>query len=120
MDTTKLVLDVLSEALTVPVSTDMPATRDHARPSRYVLVDLTGDQSDAFILRPRYDLTCWGTSDREARSIAISAVEALQEAAMDHPYLSSCDLETMSREEWDRNGHGRYLAVVQLVINTDD
>jgi len=116
MDTTKIVTDILTEALSVTVSTDIP--RD--RPERLVLVDLTGDQSDEFILRPRYDLTCWGTSDRDAHGIALSAVQALQEAALDHPYLSACQLETMSREEWSRNGQGRYLAVVDLTINTDD
>lgn len=116
MNTTNLVLDLLSDALDVPVSTDMP--RD--RPTRLVLVDLSGDQSTPFLLRPRYDLTCWGTSDRDAHGLALSAVQALQEAALDHPYLSDCQLETMSREEWSRNGQGRYLAVVDLVINTDD
>lgn len=120
MNTTKLVLDVLSDALAVPVSTDMPATRDHVTPSRYVLVDLSGGQSDGIILRPRYDLTCWGTTDRDAHGIAISAVQALQDAALDHPYLSACQLETLSREEWSRNGQGRYLAIVDLVINTDE
>lgn len=116
MDTTKLVVDLLAEALSVPVSTDMPRDRPH----RLVLVDLSGDESDPFILRPRYDLTCWGTSDRDARGIALSAVQALQDAALDHPYLSACQLETMSREEWSRNGQGRYLAIVDLVINTED
>ena len=85
-----------------------------------VLVDLSGDQSTLFLLMPRYDLTCWGSSDRDAHGIALSAVQALQEAALDHPYLSDCQLETMSREEWSRDGQGRYLAVVQLVINTDE
>lgn len=116
MDATKLVLDLLSDALSVPVSTDIP--RD--RPERLVLVDLSGDESTPYLLRPRYDLTCWGTSDKDAKGIAISAVQALQEAALDHPYLSACQLETMSREEWTRNGQGRYLAVVGLVINIDN
>ena len=116
MDATKLVVDLLSESLTVPVSTDMPRNRVE----RMVLVDLSGDQSTPFLLMPRYDLTCWGSSDRDAHGIALSAVQALQEAALDHPYLSDCQLETMSREEWSRDGQGRYLAVVQLVINTDE
>ena len=116
MDATKLVIDILSDALTVPVSTDIP--RD--RPDRLVLVDLSGDESTPYLLRPRYDLTCWGTSDSDAKGIALSAVQALQEAALDHPYLSACQLETMSREEWTRNGQGRYLAVVGLVINIDN
>lgn len=115
MDTTKLVIDLLKEALTVPVKTDMP--RD--RPDRLVLVDLAGDSSTPFLLRPRYNLTCWGISDRDAHGIALSAVQALQEAALDHPYLSSVALEAMSREEWSRNGQGRYLATVDLVINTE-
>ena len=116
MDATKLVVGILSEELDVPVSTDMPSDR----PARLVLVDLSGFQTTGFLLMPRYDLTCWGSSDRDAHGIALSAVQALQEASLDHPYLSACHLETMSREEWSRNGQGRYLAVIQLVINTDE
>ena len=120
MDATKLVLDILTESLAVPASTEMPRQRDHAMPERYVLVDLSGYQSDGFVHRPRFDLTCWGTSDRDARGIALSAVQAIQEAAMDHPYLSACDLETLSREEWSRTGQGRYLAIIELAVNTDE
>ena len=115
MDTTELVIGILTDALTVPASTDMPADG----PKRAVLVDLSGDQSTPFLLMPRYALTCWGDSDRDAKGIALSAVQALQEAAETHPYLSACQLETMSREEWSRNGQGRYVAEVQLVINTE-
>lgn len=115
MDTTQLVLDVLKDALSVPVSTDMPKNREE----RYILVDLSGDASTPFLLQPRYTLTCWGASDPDAKGIALSAVEALQEAAEDHPYLSACTLETLSREEWSRNGHSRYLAFVDLVINIE-
>ena len=97
-DATLTVLEVLRDALTVEVTTDMPKDR----PSRLVLVDLTGDQSDAFILRPRFALTCWGTSDKDAHGLAISAVEA------------------MSREEWSRTGQSRYMAEVTLIINTDE
>ena len=115
MDTTKIVVDILADAMAVPVSTEMPADR----PERYVLVDLSGDQSTPYVCRPRYALTCWGTSDVDAHGIAISAVQALQEAAMDHWLLSSCQLETMSREEWSRNGQSRYVAMVDLTINTE-
>ena len=116
MDTTKLVVDILSEALDVPVSTDIPS----GRPERLVLVDQSGDQSTPHLLMPRYDLTCWGLSDRDAKGVAMSALQALQEASLDHPYLSACQLETMSHEQWSRNGQGRYLVVVDLIINTDD
>lgn len=116
LDATLIVLEVLKEALTVKVTTDIPKDR----PDKLVLVDLSGDQSDGFILRPRFALTCWGTSDKDAHGLALSAVEALQEAALDHPYLSACDLETMSREEWSRTGQSRYMAEVTLIINTDE
>lgn len=116
MDPTELVVGILSDALAVPVSTDIPAER----PDRLVLVDLTGDQSDELILRPRYALTCWGVSDKDAHGIAMSAVDALRDSAWDHPYLSAVQLETMSREEWSRNGQSRYVAEVDLVINTDE
>lgn len=120
MDATDLVVDILSEALTVPVSSDMRRERDHVLPTRYVLVSKSGDQSDEYLLRPRYALTCWGTSDKDAHGIALSAVQALQEAALDHPYLFAAQLETMSREEWSRTGQSRYLCEVDLTINTDE
>lgn len=115
MDTTPLVVGILTDVLDVPVTTDMPKNR----PERLVLVDLTGDQSTPYVLHPRYSLTCWGTSDRDAHGIALAAVQALWEAAEDHPYLSSCDLETMSRDEWSANGQSRYLVEVTLTVNIE-
>ena len=111
-----LVVGLLEDALAVPICTDIP--RD--RPPRMVLVSLDGDASSEFLLKPRVALTCWGTSDRDAHEGALSAVQALQDAALDHPYLSGVDLETMSRDEWSRTGQGRYLAILNLTINVDD
>ena len=115
MDPIGLAVDILKESLDAEVSTEMPKDR----PSRYVMVGLDGDSSTEFLLRPRLALTCWGTSDRDANSLAISAIEALRDASLDHPYLSSCDLETLSREEWSRNGQSRYLAIITLTVNVD-
>ena len=115
MDPIALVRGLLTETLAAPVLTDIPKDR----PPRMVMVDLESDGSDEFILRPRIALTCWGTTDRDAHGLAVSAVQALQDAALDHAYLSAAQLETMSREEWSRNGQSRYIAIVELVINTD-
>lgn len=116
MNAITLVKSILTESLAVPVSTDVPANR----PDRLVTIDLEGDSSTFYVLRPRIALTCWGRSDRDAHGLALSAVQALQEAALDHPYLSDAALETLSREEWSRNGQGRYLALMSLTINVDD
>lgn len=116
MDVVSLVVGVLAEALDVSVSTEMPA----ARPDRLVLVTLDGGTSDGLILRPRVGLTCWGASDEEAHSIAMAAVDALWDAALDHPYLSSCELESLARDEWGRSGRARYVAALELTVNTDD
>lgn len=116
MDPIALVVGILEEGLTVPVYTDIPKDR----PQRCVAVDLDGDNSTPFLLLPKIALTCWGSSDRDAHGLAVSALEVLREAALDHPYLSSVDLETMSREEWSRNGQSRYIAFLDLVINTDE
>ena len=115
MDPIQLAVEILKENVDAEVSTELPKYR----PPRYVMVGLDGDESTPFLLRPRLALTCWGASDRDANQLAISAVEALRDAALDHPYLSSCDLETMSREEWSRNGQSRYLAIIELTINVD-
>ena len=119
MNTTDLVVDLLSDALNVTVSTEMPSERQDGN-RQHVMVAMSGDHSTPYLLKPRYDLICWGTSDRDAHAIALSAVQALQDAAIEHPYFSDCQLETISREEWSRNGQGRYLAVVDLIINTDN
>lgn len=116
MEGIELAVSILKESLDVPVGTEIP--RD--RPRRFVMVDLEGDQSTPYLLRPRIALTCWGATDKDARGIALSALEALQEAAEYHPYLFDVSLETMSREEWSRNGQGRYLALIDLTINTDE
>lgn len=118
MDPIELTVDILKENVLATVSTEMP--KDRERPARYVMVGLDGDVSTPLLLRPRLALTCWGTSDRDANQLAISAIEALRDAALDHPYLSACDLETLSREEWSRNGQSRYLAIIELTINTDE
>ena len=115
MNPIDLAVEILKDGVDATVSTELPKDR----PARYVMVGLDGDESTPYLLRPRLSLTCWGTSDRDANSLAISAIGALQDAAIDHPYLSSCDLETMSREEWSRNGQSRYLAIVTLTINVD-
>jgi len=115
MDPIGLAIDILKDGLDAEVSTELPKDR----PRRYVMVGLDGDESTPFLYRPRLALTCWGSSDRDANQLAISAIGALQDAALDHPYLSSCDLETMSREEWSRTGQSRYLAIITLTVNVD-
>lgn len=115
MDTTALVVDILSDELDVPVQTDIPLTR----PSRLVLVVQESDQSDMFLLRPGYTITCWGTSDMDARSIAISALHALTDAAEDDKYLSAVTLETLARDEWTSTGQARYALAVTLTVNID-
>ena len=116
MDAIELVVGILKDALNVPVSTEIPQERHQ----RFVMVALDGDQSTPFLLMPRIALTCWGETDRDAHGIALSAFEALRDASLDHPYLSAADLETMSREEWSRTGQSRYLALINLTINTDE
>lgn len=113
MDDIALVVGVLADALPVPVSTEIPPTR----PERFVSVALVGDQSDELIRRPTVSLTVWGSSDMDAHGLAVSAVHALADAAQTHPLLSSATLQTMSRDEWSRDGQSRYMAEIDLVIN---
>lgn len=115
-DCIAIVRAVLVEALAVPVMTDIPEDR----PARMVMVDLAGDASTPYVLRPRIQLTSWGSSDRDALGLAVTAVDALREAAMDHDLLSAVELESMSREEWSRTGQSRYYALLTLTINTEE
>ena len=116
MDCIELAVGILADALEVPVSTEHP----RERPQTFVLVALVGDYSDEFLLRPRIGITVWGETDRAAHTLAMSCVDALRDASLDHPYLSAAQLETMSREEWTRTGQARYLVEMDLVINTDE
>lgn len=117
IDTTEIIVGILADALDCPVSTDVPMER----PARLAMVSLDGDErSDRFILRPIYSVTCWGTSDRDAKSIALSALHALSDASETHKWLSAVQLDTLARDEWGRNGQARYMLTVQTVFNTDE
>ena len=112
-DATEIVVSILSEALEVPVTTEAPAQR----PDRLVCVALSGDYSTEYLMRPRFQIMCWGRSDVDAHCMCLACVEALWDAALEHPTLSACDLETMGRDEWSKDGHARYVAEVDLTIN---
>ena len=113
MDDIALVVGILTDAMDVPVSTEVPASR----PERFVMVALGSDQSDMFIHRPTFNLTVWGSSDKDAHGLAVSAMHALVDAAQTHPLLSHVSLESMARDEWTKDGHARYLVEVELTIN---
>lgn len=112
-DEIEIVVAILKAALDAEVSTEVPKDR----PGRYVMVSLVGSPSMELLLTPRIALTCWGDTDRDAHALAMDAWMALADAAMDHPLLSSAQLDTMSRDEWTRTGQSRYLAEVDLTIN---
>ena len=116
MDYMQLVLEILRDGLSCPVVTDIPADRQE----RLVMVTLDGDNSNEYLLRPRLMLTCWGTSDRDAFGLTLTALDVLSEAALDHELLSSVERESVSQEEWSRNGQARFMALVSLTINTDE
>ncbi len=119
-DTTDMVVQILAEGLDgIPVSTELPyeASMPQGSPQRYVTVTLEGDQSTEFLLQPTYSLTCWGRTDREAKGIALDAIDALRDASCTHPYLSACRLQSLSRDGWGKAAP-RYLAMVELTINT--
>ncbi len=121
MDTTDLIVSVLAEALDgIPVSTELPFTANmpQGRPQRAVTVALEADQSTEFLLQPTYSLTCWGNTDREAKGIALDCISALQAASETHEYLSACRLQSLARDGWGASAPPRYLAMVELTINT--
>lgn len=109
-----ITVSILQQALrNVPVSTEVP----QARPRSFVMVAQTASEGDAFIERPTMSLTCWGESDAPAYSLALSCLEALQDAAETHPQLSAVSLDTLSRDEWGATGASRYMLQLQLTIN---
>lgn len=107
-------MSILGDALSVPVSTEVPSER----PTELVTVD-TDDQSDGYVISSRCYLTCWGRSDMDAHGIAIACAEALWDAALDHPLLSSAQLDSVGRDRWSRTGQARYEVVMDLTINNE-
>lgn len=116
MDPVQLAVEILSAEMGVPVTTE----RKENRPKRMVLVSQIADASDEFLLRPRMELSCWGLTDRDAQAIAMAAVKALRDASEVHPYLSAVQIVTKDRDQWTRTGQARYVAEVDLIINTDE
>lgn len=117
MDPIAMALPILREAFgAVPVSTEIPPDR----PGRLVVATLVGGQSDGFVMDALVGMTCWGRDDRDALTMATRAADALRDAAEDHPYIFSADLESVSRDEWTATGQARYYAQVRLTINTDE
>lgn len=117
MDTTAIVIDILADELDCPVSTDIPMER----PKRLAMVSLDGDgNSDRFILRPIYSVTCWGESDMDAKGIALSALHALSDASETDKWLSAVILDRLARDEWNKNGQARYVLTVHTIFNTDE
>lgn len=114
MDTTAEIVGILADALGCPVSTEIPLQRPSGR---YVGVSLDNDMGDMFLMRPRYSLMCWGSSDVDAHGLAVSALHALAGAAGTHPYLSDVSLDSMARDEWGNDGQARYLLTVDCVFN---
>lgn len=120
MDATELTVGILQDAFgSVPVSTELPMGRQNA-PERLVVVTLMGGPDDGFLWEPVMGITCYGTTDRDAFGMAQYAAEAMAEAAMDHPYMSAAETESISRDEWTTTGQARYYAQVRLTINTDE
>lgn len=113
MNATAINVAILSDALDVPVTTQVPKDR----PERMVCVSRSGGTMDEFFDRPEITLICWGSTDAEASGLAISAIHALSEAAQTHDLLSSSDLDSMSRDSWSATGEARYRVVLQQVIN---
>ena len=116
IDTTAIVVEILSDYLDAPVSTEVPAQR----PQRLVTVAQDGGNDTPFLMRPRYSMTCWGDSDQDAKGLARACVDALWDAALDHPYLSACTHVSTARDEWTSTGQARYYVTVDLTVNTDE
>lgn len=116
LDTTAYVVAALKDALDVEVSTEIPQDR----PRRLIMVAQVMDESDEFLLRPFYELTCWGQSDRDARNIALSALHALADDAKTSDWLSSIEMGGLLRDEWTKTGQARYVMSLSLVFNTDE
>lgn len=117
-DPNKLVIDVINACLSdVVVSTELPPEGTQSLP--YIMVSRTGGTDSEFVLSPVMTLMCWESTDSNAYSLAIAVKEALQKAAEDHPYLSSVEFLSLSRDQWSASGQSRYALQVRLTINVE-
>lgn len=114
MDDIALVVGILTDALSVPVSTEIPPTR----PERLLHVNYQTRDSDALLHRGTAYLTAWGSSDSDAQGLAETAAYALSDAAQTHDLLSAAYLQRIDRDTWSRDGQARCTAEVELTINT--
>ncbi len=121
MNPISVAVEILREAFPgIKVSTEVPAERN--RPSRQVTVSLDGMEQDAhgLLTRARVVIICWGRSDQDAFEMGVTASDALRDAALDHPYLSAAQPETMATDEWLATGQARYFVAMALYLNTDE
>lgn len=121
IDETALVVQILSAAMpTVEVTTEMVDTSLSAMGhGRYVIVSHIGDESDMFIQVPTMEMLCCAETDAIAGSLARSCAEALQEAALDHPYLSETQIVDMGRDSYTNSRNGRHRLSMRLFINQE-
>lgn len=120
VDVTELTMGILSDALpTVSVTTQFPADSLSSMGSgTYVVVSQTSDESDDFVLVPTMQMLCCAETDATAAALARSCVEALQDAALDHPLLSAVQMVDLGRDSYTSRG-GRHRAIVRLYVNID-
>lgn len=120
VDETALTVSILKGALpTVDVSTEFSdGSLSAMGAGRRVIVSHASDESDAFLQVPTMELLCCAESDATAGALAHSCVEALQDAALDHPLLSDARLVEMGRDSFTTRG-GRHRATVRLYINVE-
>lgn len=116
-DANEIVRQILVKGLNkVKVSTDLPPGKCR---SPYVMVSRTGGADEDFVDRPIMTIMCWASSDKKAYSLAISCRDALNEAAEDHPLLTSVETISLSRDEWTTTGNARYMLEMQMTINKE-
>lgn len=121
VDETALTVSVLAARIPgATVTTEFDADSLSAMGSgRRVIVSKVADESDDFLQVPTMELLCCAETDALAGALSRSCVEALQDAAADHPLLSAARVTDMGRDSFTTSRGGRHRVSVRLYINID-
>lgn len=102
-------VEFLSNALTVPVSGDVPSPK----PERFVTLEQTGSRTENYIYHPTLAVQAWAETRADAGEL-IDAVKSAMAQAIVEPRISSCDLETDYYFPELETKHPRYQAIFQI------
>lgn len=112
MDAEVLVRQWLADHLSVPVSTDVPATR----PTEFVTVERVGggwsDVRDLALIV----VLAWSTSRTKAGTLAHTVADSLMQAAIESPSIANVSIESIINTPDLSSEQARFQVTAQVTV----